>query len=147
MVAVARGRGGRDAPAGAVLVALVVQHRSPAPASPAPSPTSTQTPAGRHPRPLPTPWPQRAADRRHVQHPQRDRHAGYNLVRIAGEIAAVDPDVVLLQEVDKSRLRSHFVDEADYLSSLLDMRHVFASNVERAGRRTGDQPASTAPPC
>jgi len=48
------------------------------------------------------------------------------------------PQVVLLQEVDSRRLRSRFLDESDYLATLLDMRHVFASNVERDGRRAGD---------
>jgi endonuclease/exonuclease/phosphatase family metal-dependent hydrolase len=63
---------------------------------------------------------------------------GLQLAEIAGEIAAVEPDVVLLQEVDQNRLRSRFVDEAAYLATLLGMEHVFASNVERDGLRAGD---------
>ena len=63
---------------------------------------------------------------------------GLQLAQVAGEIAAVEPDVVLLQEVDQNRLRSRFVDEADYLAALLGMEHVFASNVERDGLRAGD---------
>jgi endonuclease/exonuclease/phosphatase family metal-dependent hydrolase len=63
---------------------------------------------------------------------------GLQLAQVAGEIAAVEPDVVLLQEVDQNRLRSRFVDEADYLATLLGMEHVFASNVERDGLRSGD---------
>ena len=63
---------------------------------------------------------------------------GLQLAQVAGEIAAVEPDVVLLQEVDQNRLRSRFVDEADYLATLLGMEHVFASNVERDGLRAGD---------
>jgi endonuclease/exonuclease/phosphatase family metal-dependent hydrolase len=63
---------------------------------------------------------------------------GLQLAQVAGEIAAVEPDVVLLQEVDNGRLRSRFVDEAAYLAALLGMDHVFASNVQRAGRRAGD---------
>ena len=63
---------------------------------------------------------------------------GLQLTQVAGEIAAVEPDVVLLQEVDQNRLRSRFVDEADYLATLLGMKHVFASNVERDGLRAGD---------
>jgi len=38
---------------------------------------------------------------------------GLQLAQVADEIAAVEPDVVLLQEVDQNRLRSRFVDEAD----------------------------------
>jgi endonuclease/exonuclease/phosphatase family metal-dependent hydrolase len=65
-------------------------------------------------------------------------HDGLQLDQIAGEIAASEPDVVMLQEVDNGRLRSRFVDEAEYLAGLLGMDHVFASNVERAGLRAGD---------
>jgi endonuclease/exonuclease/phosphatase family metal-dependent hydrolase len=65
-------------------------------------------------------------------------HDGLQLEQIAGEIAAADPDVVLLQEVDDGRLRSRFLDEAGYLAALLGMRDVFASNVQRNGVRTGD---------
>lgn len=63
---------------------------------------------------------------------------GLQLDAVAAEIAASDPDVVLLQEVDNGRLRSGFVDEAAYLAAALGMEHVFASNVVRAGRRAGD---------
>lgn len=63
---------------------------------------------------------------------------GLNLDQVAGEIQAIDPDVVLLQEVDDRRLRSKFQDEAGVLATLLQMHHVFASNVQRAGRRPGD---------
>jgi len=65
-------------------------------------------------------------------------HDGLRLEQIAGEVAAAEPDVVLLQEVDNGRLRSRFVDEAAYLAGLLGMDHVFASNVERNGLRAGD---------
>ncbi len=64
--------------------------------------------------------------------------AGFQLDQIAGEIAAAEPDVVLLQEVDQNRLRSRFVDEAAYLAALLGMEPVFASNVQRNGLRPGD---------
>jgi endonuclease/exonuclease/phosphatase family metal-dependent hydrolase len=65
-------------------------------------------------------------------------HQGLDLAQVAGEIAAVDPDVVLLQEVDENRVRSKFIDESDYIASLLNMRHIFASNVQRPGLRAGD---------
>ncbi len=114
---------------------------SPAPTSraPSPSPTSTQTiqpgttltPCPRHGRDVPL-----TIVTFNIH--SAIGHAGYNLDRIAGEIAAVEPDVVLLQEVDKNRLRSHFTDESEYLAQLLQMRRVFATNVERDGLRTGD---------
>jgi endonuclease/exonuclease/phosphatase family metal-dependent hydrolase len=107
--------------------------------SPVPSPTSTQTifpgatltPCPRHGRSIPL-----TVVTFNIH--SAIGHSGLNLDRIAGEIAAVDPDVVLLQEVDKYRLRSRFLDESEYVASLLGMRQVFASNVERDGRRTGD---------
>ncbi len=107
--------------------------------SPAPSPTSTQTilpgatltPCPRHGRSVPL-----TVVTFNIH--SGIGHSGLNLDRIVGEIAAVDPDVVLLQEVDKNRLRSRFVDESEYVASLLGMRHVFASNLERDGLRPGD---------
>ena len=114
---------------------------APAPTSapPAPSPTSTQT---IHPGATLTACPRRGRDVPLTVVTFNIHsgigHQGYDLDRIAGEIAAVEPDVVLLQEVDDRRLRSHFVDEAGYVASLLGMRHVFASNVERDGLRAGD---------
>jgi endonuclease/exonuclease/phosphatase family metal-dependent hydrolase len=106
---------------------------------PAPSPTETQT---IHPGATLTPCPRHGRDVPLTVVTFNIHsgigHQGYNLDRIAGEIAAVDPDVVLLQEVDDRRLRSHFVDESEYVAQLLGMEHVFASNVERDGLRAGD---------
>jgi endonuclease/exonuclease/phosphatase family metal-dependent hydrolase len=107
--------------------------------SPTPSPTSTQTilpgstltPCPKHGRDVPL-----TVVTFNIH--SGIGHQGYDLDRIAGEIAAVEPDVVLLQEVDDGRLRSRFVDEAEYVANLLSMRHVFASNVERDGLRSGD---------
>lgn len=62
---------------------------------------------------------------------------GLHLDRIAEEIAAVDPDVVLLQEVDRFRARTGGVDEAQILARQLGMQQVFASNVARAAERAG----------
>jgi endonuclease/exonuclease/phosphatase family metal-dependent hydrolase len=64
--------------------------------------------------------------------------AGFEPVRIAAEIGATEPDVVLLQEVDDGRSRSGFVDEAAYLADALGMKDVFATNVVRPGRRVGE---------
>ncbi len=106
---------------------------------PAPSPTSTQT---IHPGATLTACPRHGRDVPLTVVTFNIHsgigHQGYNLDRIAGEIAAVEPDVVLLQEVDDKRLRSHFVDESEYVAQLLGMEHVFASNVERDGLRSGD---------
>ncbi len=114
--------------------------RSPSgPGPPLPSPTSTQTiRPGATLTPCPRRGPQVPLTVVTFNIHSAIGHQGFALDQIAGEIAAVDPDVVLLQEVDRDRLRSGFVDEAEYVASLLDMRQVFASNVERDGRRAGD---------
>ncbi len=65
-------------------------------------------------------------------------HNGLQLEQVAGEIAAAEPDVVLLQEVDKHRFRSRLLDEADTIAGLVGMKQVFATNVTRAPVRRGD---------
>ncbi|MDN4172714.1 endonuclease/exonuclease/phosphatase family protein [Nocardioides sp. SOB77] len=62
---------------------------------------------------------------------------GLDLERIAQEIEAWDADVVLLQEVDRYRARSRFVDEPTWLGTRLDMNVVFGRNVVRAPERRG----------
>ncbi|MFT4084436.1 MAG: endonuclease/exonuclease/phosphatase family protein [Nocardioides sp.] len=60
------------------------------------------------------------------------------LARIAAEIAAAQPDVVLLQEVDRFRFRTGFRDEPTILAGLTGMHAAFGTNVVRApiGRET-----------
>ncbi|WP_435742515.1 endonuclease/exonuclease/phosphatase family protein [Nocardioides sp. SYSU DS0663] len=62
---------------------------------------------------------------------------GLNLERVAQEIEAWDADVVLLQEVDRFRARSGFVDQPTWLGTRLDMNVVFGRNVVRAPERQG----------
>lgn len=62
---------------------------------------------------------------------------GLDLERIAREIEAWDADVVLLQEVDRFRARSGFVDEPAWLGERLDMNVVFGRNVVRLPERRG----------
>lgn len=65
-------------------------------------------------------------------------HSGWNrgrtrlmLPQIAREMAALDVDVWLLQEVDKNRINSGRVDQAAYLAGQLGMEYAFATNVLR----------------
>src|SRR5215217_3003527 len=77
---------------------------APSPTGPAPSPTSTQTilpgatlaPCPRHGRAVPL-----TVVTFNIH--SGIGHSGLDLDRIAGEIAAIEPDVVLLQEVDNRR--------------------------------------------
>ncbi|MDN4160488.1 endonuclease/exonuclease/phosphatase family protein [Nocardioides abyssi] len=62
---------------------------------------------------------------------------GPDLERIAQEIEAFDADVVLLQEVDRFRERSGFVDQPTWLGTRLGMNVVFGRNVVRAPERRG----------
>ncbi|MBC9734679.1 endonuclease/exonuclease/phosphatase family protein [Nocardioides marmotae] len=62
---------------------------------------------------------------------------GQNLERIAQEIEAWDADVVLLQEVDRFRARSGFVDQPTWLGTRLGMNAVYGRNVVRLPERRG----------
>lgn len=108
----------------------------------APSPSGSSGPTG--PPTLPTEPTQTCVD------PAPDRvvvlsfnihgglgGGGLNLERIAQEIEAWDADVVLLQEVDRFRARSAFVDEPTWLGTRLDMNVVFGRNVVRKPERRG----------
>lgn len=67
-------------------------------------------------------------------------HSGWNrdrsrqmLPQLAQEMAALQVDVLLLQEVDKNRINSGRVDQAAYLAGQLGMEYAFATNVLRPG--------------
>ncbi|MGV3564596.1 MAG: endonuclease/exonuclease/phosphatase family protein [Nocardioides sp.] len=55
------------------------------------------------------------------------------LPTLAQEMAALQVDVLLLQEVDKNRINSGRVDQAAYLAGQLGMEYAFATNVLRPG--------------
>ena len=63
--------------------------------------------------------------------------AGVDLDRVVAELRAVNPDIVLMQEVDRFRARSGGVDQAAYVAKALDMRHVFAPMVARSAAAGG----------
>lgn len=62
---------------------------------------------------------------------------GPDLEGIAREVEAWDADVVLLQEVDRFRERTGFVDQPTWLGTRLDMNVVFGRNVVRRPERAG----------
>ncbi len=48
---------------------------------------------------------------------------------VAAEIAAVDPDIVLLQEIDRFKAGTGNIDQAAYFADALGMDHAFGANV------------------
>lgn len=61
----------------------------------------------------------------------------YSPERIADVIRAHDPDVVALQELDVSRLRSGGVDQPVLLAKLLDMQQLFSATIIHDDERYG----------
>jgi endonuclease/exonuclease/phosphatase family metal-dependent hydrolase len=67
------------------------------------------------------------------------------LERIATEISALDPDVVLLQEVDRYYPRTGGVDQAAWFAQRLGMHSAFGANVTRGRSQYGTAVLSRAP--
>jgi endonuclease/exonuclease/phosphatase family metal-dependent hydrolase len=61
-----------------------------------------------------------------------------DLARIAAVIKRLAPDVVALQEVDRSTRRSHGVDQAAELGKLTEMHAVFGKAMDYAGGQYGE---------
>jgi endonuclease/exonuclease/phosphatase family metal-dependent hydrolase len=59
------------------------------------------------------------------------------LEAVAREISAVQPDIVLLQEIDRFFGRTGGVDQAARFAELLGMDHVFGANVVQGGGQYG----------
>jgi endonuclease/exonuclease/phosphatase family metal-dependent hydrolase len=68
-----------------------------------------------------------------------------DLGRIADVIAAADPDIVALQELDVGRDRSHRLDQPAWLAERLGMHFEFASARECGGGRYGNAVLSRHP--
>lgn len=56
---------------------------------------------------------------------------------VAAEIAAVDPDIVLLQEIDRFKGGTGNIDQAAYFAEALGMDHVFGANVRSGNGEYG----------
>jgi endonuclease/exonuclease/phosphatase family metal-dependent hydrolase len=65
-------------------------------------------------------------------HSARDHRGGVHLGQIGDELARWDPDVVLLQEVDRGRAWTGRVDMPSVLADRLDMAWTFGANVRRS---------------
>lgn len=121
---------------------------SPAPPSPVPSPVPSIAPPGR-----PAPWGPTEAGRRNsptcrpATHAHHLRLLSFNtrraegppgsLKRLAHEIRALEPDLVLLQEVDRFQRRSRRVDQARVLADLLGMHDSYSPTVVRGRSQYG----------
>lgn len=117
-----------------------------------PLPTGTATggpgpgkPGRPGPGAVPTPPPGiEALACRELQETVRVRVLSFNTQRsyggigtVAAEIRAVDPDVVLLQEIDRFHDRTGGVDQAAYFSEALGMQAAFSPNVVAGGGQYG----------
>ena len=71
--------------------------------------------------------------------------AKLDLERIAGVIRSVEPDLVALQEVDKTVKRSGSVDQPAELARLTEMQVVFGANIELQGGHYGNAVLSRFP--
>ena len=56
---------------------------------------------------------------------------------VAAEIAAVDPDIVLLQEIDRFKGSTGTIDQAAYFAQALGMDHAFGANVRSGNGEYG----------
>jgi endonuclease/exonuclease/phosphatase family metal-dependent hydrolase len=65
------------------------------------------------------------------------RRSTGTLNAIAGEILELDPDIVLLQEVDRKMLRTGSVDQAEVLADAVGMDGSFSSNLVRGSGQYG----------
>ncbi|EON24832.1 Endonuclease/exonuclease/phosphatase [Nocardioides sp. CF8] len=56
---------------------------------------------------------------------------------VAAEIRALDPDIVLLQEIDRFKGSTGNIDQAAYFAEALGMNHAFGANVRSGGGEYG----------
>lgn len=56
---------------------------------------------------------------------------------VAAEIAALDPDIVLLQEIDRFKANTGNIDQAAYFAEALGMDHAFGANVTAGNGQYG----------
>lgn len=68
-------------------------------------------------------------------------HKGRHLDGVVAALRAQDPDVCLLQEVDRAVKRTGGVDVTAEIARRLGMHHSFAPAFEELGQAAGDQPA------
>lgn len=102
-----------------------------------PLPTASPTPGKGETDVIPTPPPgieaiacQKLQQSVEIRVLNFNTHRSYGGIgTVAAEIAAVDPDIVLLQEIDRFKAGSGNIDQAAYFAEVLGMDHVFGANV------------------
>ena len=118
---------------------------------PLPTGTATGKPGSKGPgkpgkgAPVPTPPPGiEALACQELQRSVRVRVLSFNTHRsyggigtVAAEIRSLDPDVVLLQEIDRFHARTGGVDQVDHFSQALGMEAAFSPNVVSGGGQYG----------
>jgi len=110
-----------------------------------PLPTRTPKPGGVKTDVIPTPPPGiEAIACQKLQQSVEVRVLGFNTRRsyggigtVVAEIAAVDPDIVLLQEIDRFKGSTGNIDQAAYFAQALGMDHVFGANVRSGNGEYG----------
>lgn len=117
--------------------------------SPTESPTNVPKPTGK-PSPgeedvIPTPPPgieaiacqklQTSVDIRVLDFNTHRSYGG--IATLAAEIRAVDPDIVLLQEIDRFKASTGNIDQAAYFADALGMNHAFGANVRSGNGEYG----------
>lgn len=102
-----------------------------------PLPTDSPTPGRGETDVIPTPPPgieaiacQKLQQSVEIRVLDFNTHRSYGGIgTIAAEIAAVDPDIVLLQEIDRFKGGTGNIDQAAYFAEALGIDHVFGANV------------------
>lgn len=136
---------------------ILVPHPSPppteAPVEPSSSPfdahSSPSTPAPASPaqvlEPVPECTPQTVSDLTVVTLNTHRSYGSGGLEKVAAELSALDPDVVLLQEVDRFYSRTGHVDQVGWFAQRLGMNSAFGANVTHGRSQYGTAILSRAP--
>lgn len=99
--------------------------------------TSTDQPASNHSTTVPRPPDQIRVLSYNIHH-GAGVDSKIDLERIAKVIRSVDPDIVMLQEVDQNVRRSKGVDQAARLAELTGLSAVFGGNIDLQGGKYGN---------
>jgi endonuclease/exonuclease/phosphatase family metal-dependent hydrolase len=138
-----------------LLAFLFLRDQDPAPRTGSPEPTATPSsdspvvvePTGKPSRTDTVPSPPKGLEElvcEQFRTPLRLRVLSFNTHRstgtvnaIAEEILQIEPDIVLLQEVDRKMLRTGNVDQAEVLADAVGMDGSFSSNLVRGSGQYG----------
>ena len=110
-----------------------------------PTPSGTSTPGKGETDVIPTPPPgieaiacQKLQQSVEVRVVNFNTHRSFGgIATVAAEIAALDPDIVLLQEIDRFKGNTGNIDQAGYFAEALGMNHAFGANVRSGNGEYG----------